>query len=340
MKNDLDDFITSEEEEEMIPASEVQNNEQEIPENNDNNDYSQEEPIDNDELVKKILESKGFSDLNKMEFLDEDNNIIVKSFDELNEEQKLQLISGTEDDEEVEELSQNEENVISFLRKNQISFEQLQDYFKQKGVEEYLNSISDSYIVDDYEDDELYIADIHNRFPDLKEEELLEELNRAKSNEDLYVKKIAQLREYYKNLEDEQKQIESEQQIKQKQEELVESITGIRDYALNNIKTVGSFDIEPSDVDEVIDYMYKPLVDGYSRLQKDFSDTDKAFKSAFYALHGDKLIKTLTNHYEGVIDKLEKEIASMKRNSPTSTVVKKPSKNTSSAKDDSIWDQF
>jgi hypothetical protein len=52
-------------------------------------------------------------------------------------------------------------------------------------------------------DEELYVLDLQARIEDISDDEIQEALDRAKSNETLFQKEVAGLREDYKRLEDE-----------------------------------------------------------------------------------------------------------------------------------------
>jgi len=51
-------------------------------------------------------------------------------------------------------------------------------------------------------DEDLYMADLKLRTPDITDEELLSALDTAKSNEQLFAKQVAGLRQEYKELEE------------------------------------------------------------------------------------------------------------------------------------------
>ena len=53
--------------------------------------------------------------------------------------------------------------------------------------------------VSDLSNDELFVLDLINRFPDLSEEEIEIELSKEQNNPDLFNKKVIKLRESYEN---------------------------------------------------------------------------------------------------------------------------------------------
>ena len=58
-------------------------------------------------------------------------------------------------------LSEHEVEVVNYLRKNRVTFNEGFDYFANQRLQEYLNENPDQihqqvYSIDDYNDDELY----------------------------------------------------------------------------------------------------------------------------------------------------------------------------------------
>jgi flagellar motility protein MotE (MotC chaperone) len=88
---------------------------------------------------------------------------------------------------------------------------------KNEGAQEYASTLSpeQNYVVDDFNDEELYIYDMKARVPDMTEDELAESLQAAQANPQAFEKQIAGLREEYKRLEEEE--IQQEQAINQEQ---------------------------------------------------------------------------------------------------------------------------
>jgi len=58
------------------------------------------------------------------------------------------------------------------------------------------------YEIDDFSDEELFIADLKDKVPDLTEEEALQELELQRQNPELFKKKVDGLRANYKERED------------------------------------------------------------------------------------------------------------------------------------------
>jgi len=87
-----------------------------------------------------------------------------------------------------------------------ITPEEFVQMLRNEGAQEYANSLTpeQNYVVDDFNDDELFIYDMKARVPDMTEEELAASLEAAQANPQAFEKQIAGLREEYKRLEEEE----------------------------------------------------------------------------------------------------------------------------------------
>lgn len=60
-----------------------------------------------------------------------------------------------------------------------------------------------AHYIDQYSDDELYVMDLLSKAEGITEQEALEALNNAKSNESLFKKQVDSIRNDYRRVEDE-----------------------------------------------------------------------------------------------------------------------------------------
>lgn len=186
----------------------------------------------------------GISDSKAIQFENEDGEIETVDFDTLDKDTQLTMLKELSDP----GLSEHEIEVVNYLRRNNASFNDVIEYFAEQRLQEYLNANPDQihqkhYSIDDYTNDELYLADLKNKYPDFTEEELLSELDAAKLNEDLFNKKTNAIRQQYKEIEDQQ--IKDQEQAEQmRYETLQKNITD----AVINFKEV-SIDPDPTSED-------------------------------------------------------------------------------------------
>lgn len=269
----------------------------------------------NSSIVYDVLKSKGFNP-NSIKIENEDGEIEEVKFSNLSKEEQLSILSG---EHEVDYgYTDSEIEAITFLRENNMSLNDLAQAIRQKTIEELQNS-EPTYSVDDFTDDELFIADFKNKYgSEFTDEELLLELEKAKEHEELFEKKVNKLRNDYKAYEEEERQ-ESE---KRKQEEEMriynEYVSNMVNVAKNINDMHDTAELEYSDKEEILDFIFTEDNNGKTELQKAFDDPETLFKAAWYIKYGDHVIKEIHKYYQSEIAKLSKQ---SKQNS-VETVVK------------------
>lgn len=303
--NDLDIFNSLED----TSTSNPQNSEEDIEERNSSQDEDINNGNDNgssnineETLLESVLKSRGI-DYNNIKIEDTETGVIHSiPFNELSREEQIELLNLEEDN---YNLDDDEINLLTFMRENNLNSEALVNYYKQKGIEEYLANEETVYKVDELSDEDIYALYIKNNYGDIfTEDELVDEVNKAKENSESFGKKVNKLREIYKAEEErlaaEAKQ--KEEQDSQLSEEELNKIIGTLREAGKNIKTIGGFDLEESDIDSTMDYITKPQITGRTKLASDLDNPDTLFKLAFYATHGDELIEAIHEHYNNVLN--------------------------------------
>lgn len=254
----------------------TQEGEEEPPQDEDTGNEEDKTPPVSDFLY-EFLKEKGIEDPSKLQFENEDGEIEEVDFNSLSEEEKLNIINSVSDP----GLSQHETDVINYLRQNNVTFNQVIDYFSKKAVEDYLAQNPDQahqkiYTIDDYTDDELYLADLKSKYPEFTDEELTSKLESAKSNEALFKKEVDALRADYKKQED--AEIEAQ---KQKEQQDYDDLVGNLQNILSNFNEVALdstdaesdvLEIEDSDKQQVLAYLLNQDSEGKSQLVKDLEN--------------------------------------------------------------------
>lgn len=239
-------------------------------------------------IIDSILKSKGFNP-NSIKFENENGEIEEYKFSDLSKDEQMELLSSSE-------YSEDEIDAISFLRENNMNLSELVDVLRKEIYDELNNS--QSYSVDDYSDDELFIADFKNKYgEDFTDEELKLELEKAKEHESLFEKKMSKLRSDYKNYEIAQK--EEESRLK-KEEEL-----SIKNQLLNEINsTMSSFNVihdiielENSDKENIKKLIFDTNINGKTKFNELLEDPKNLIKAAWYLTYGDKAFKDLQSYY-------------------------------------------
>ena len=348
-------------EDELTPLSVQGDN---ILEDYTNRDKEPSQQEDNDTPEKVItggflyefLKEKGIEDPSKLQFENEDGEIEEVDFNSLSDEEKLNIINSVSDP----GLTQHETDVVNYLRQNNVTFNQVIDYFSKKAVEDYLAQNPDrvyqkSYTIDDYTDDELYLADLKSKYPEFTDEELMSKLETAKANEALFKKEVDALRVDYKNQED--AEIEAQ---KQREQQDYDNLVGNLQNILNNFNEVvldstdaesDVLEIEDSDKQQVLAYLLNQDSEGKSQLVKDLENPATLIELAWLRTQGRTLIDNTTRYWKDLLKeerkekaKLQKELESYKsRNEQSVVVPKPPTKNDDNSNDrtlDSLWNNF
>ena len=325
---------------------------------NDTPDSSEDEnnkSHDSGDFLHNFLKEKGIEDPSKLQWEDENGEITDVDFDSLSDEDKLNVLNSLSDP----GLSQHEIDVVNYLRQNGVTFNQVIDYFSKKAVDDYIAQNPDSvptktYTIDDYTDEELYLADLKSKYPDFTDEELTSKLNSAKSNEELFKKEVNALRTEYKNEED--AQVEAQ---KQKEQQDYDNLVSNLQNILGNFNEVvldstdpesDVLEIEDSDKDQVLAYLLNQDTDGKSQLVKDLENPATLIELAWLRTQGRALIDNSTRYWKDLLKqerkekaKLEKELESYRTRESQSVVVPKPPKSNNSNEKDiptfgSVWD--
>ena len=198
-------------------------------------------------------------------------------FDELDREEQLNILNELSKP----NLTDHEMQAVQYLRDNNATLNDVIHYFQQKAVEDYIsaNTVQKTYSVDDYSDDELFIADLKMKYPDMDDAELEADLILAKSNEELFKKKADIIRNNYKAIED--KQI---QDAKAAEEQSYQDFKASLSNALQNFEEISldytdpssdSLAIEDSEREAISSYILSVDENGVSQFAKDLQDPQK-----------------------------------------------------------------
>lgn len=323
---------------------------------NDNTDPVDKHTDTVSDFLHTFLKEKGIEDPSKLQWEDENGEITDVDFDSLSEEDKLNILNSLADP----GLSQAEIDTINYLRQNNMTLNQVVDYFSKKAVEDYLAKNPDqihqkTYEIDDYTDDELYLSALKMQYPNFTDEELTSKLETAKSNEELYKKEVVALREEFKK--EEEAQIEAQkQQEQQEYDDLVGNLKNVlgnfNEVALDSTDPESDvLEIEDSDKDLVLAYLLNQDTDGKSQLVKDLENPATLIELAWLRTQGRTLIDNTTRYWKDLLKqerkekaKLQKELESYQTRNEQSVVVPKPPKKNENSNSiptfGSVWDNI
>lgn len=243
------------------------------------------ETEENEDVLSVFLKERGIVDPSKIQFEGEDGNIEELDFNSLDREEQLNILKELTDP----GLTDHEKEVIGYLRKNRVSFNEVIDYFANQRLQEYLNENPDSvkqraYSIDEYSDDELYLADLKYKYPSFTDEELLSKLNIAKSDESLFTKEVEVLRQSYKAEEDrahEEALAAEQQEYEALRTNLINAATSFGEIRLDYTDPQSdSLVIEDSDRNQILGYLLNQDKDGKSQFVKDIENPETLIELA------------------------------------------------------------
>lgn len=295
---------------------------------NEETSFQQEEG----DLIGDLLKRQGILDPNKIKF-EEDGIIKERDWNELTYQEQLNILSNNNDSYNPEtDLDEDEIDIINAIRSSKMRPQEYINTIKQQAINDYYQNSSDiipqSYSVDDYTDDELFLYDMQVRMPDMTDEELALALENAKSNEQVYAKQVSGIRNEYKQLENNKLQQEQaiarqqqETQYNQMAQKIINAIDEQQDIA-------GTFELEDEDKQLIAYGILGQDQAGISNLSKALNDPNTLVKMMWFALKGEEAIDNINEYYKDQISKVrqsayQKGLQDAKNGNAGSRVVKR-----------------
>jgi len=261
----------------------------------------QDKPLEqNSDVVDLLLKNKGIIDPHAILFEDEDGLETTKDFYELSRKEQLDLLESNEGDINYG-LEDSEVEVINFLRENNVTLDELVEYYKKEAIEEYKNSNEAQFEIDGFTDEELYVLDLKTKFDDFTTEELEIELAKALENPDLFKRKIDKIRGDYKTLEEQSKNAEKEEQLASQDEAFSQIVNVLEDVAAKTENMYG-IDLEEQDKVDIINLIIDRDLNGVTPLVKALDDPAQLFKAAWFISKGEEAFNILHTYYKNEIE--------------------------------------
>ena len=289
----------------------------------------------NSELIYDVLKTRGFNP-ESIKFENENGEIESIAFNELSKEDQIELLNAEFEDYS-DEYSKDELEAINFLRENKMTIKDLAQEIRQRTIDELQGSQEQTYSVDDFSDEELFIVDFKHKYgDDYTEQELYNELEKAKDNEELFNKKMSKLRNDYKAYEQESK----EEEFKLAQQQAEDTRNQYIQTVVNASKSISDFhetvEIDDNDRESLLEFIFDTDPNGLTQIQKALQDPSNVVKVAWYLQHGDDMIKQVHQYYQSEIAKLSKQNKVIK----PETVIKPNQKNQHTTRPKTINDLY
>lgn len=337
MESNFDDTMFEVDEFDETPTQEKQEPDPK-PEKTGNQETDSTPPSEGDQeddLTTEVLKLRGISNPDKIKFEDESGAVTERSWDSLTKEEQINILADQREHQETNnDLAEDEIDLINAIRNSGMS---VQDYMQT--ITPQINQPQDTNQFDAMSDEDLYAFDILNKVgnDNITDEELDAALEAAKANGTLFKKTVDGLRQQYNRLQEEQKQnIANQQQAAAQQR--YQAFANVVNNQIDNFNSFAGQPIQLSnqDKDNLSEFMLALDEDGSSALGKALQDPKLLTKAAFWLLNEQDLIAELQKQQQdaytrgynaGKGDILNK-----------SKFVFKPTKPTTSKKDESIWD--
>ena len=323
----------------------------------EDSEYSEELELEsetkenNDEdIISVFLKNKGILDPSKIQFEGENGTLEELDFKSLDKEEQLNILNELTDP----HLSNHEIEIINYLRKNQVSFGDVVDYYANQKLQAYLSSNPEmvpqkTYSIDEYSDDELYLADLKYKYPSFTDEELLSKLNIAKADESLFEKEVDVLRQSYKAEEDrarEEALYAEQQEYETLKNNLINATSSFGEIVLDYTDPKSdSIVIEDSDRNQILGYLLNQDKDGKSQFVKDIENPETLIELAWYRINGQNTLTGVTQYWKNILKEERKERANLEKqlekykNKEQKTVIKNRETTNSPSGNLDFWDR-
>ena len=248
------------------------------------------------DFMSDFLKTRGIDDLNKINFQDDEGNITERSWNDLSNEEKINILNmplETEQGDNQNDLTEEEINLLSQIRQSNMTPSEYLQSIAGEQVE-----ITPQYKIDELSDDEVYLLDLESRVGELTDEEAAQALSNAKQNEDFFKKQIEGIRKEYKEREDFKTQQE-EAEKEQEQQQAFENYQAQVVDAINGFTSIGNFDLnfEDADKEELADFMLSRDQAGKNYLFEALQDPETLTKAAWFILNGEEAFNTISDYF-------------------------------------------
>ena len=247
------------------------------------------------DFMSDFLRTRGIDDLNKINFEDEQGNLIERRWNDLSNEEKINILNMPLEtqQEDNNDLTEEEINLLSQIRQSNLTPSQYLQQIAGEKVE-----VTPQYKIDDLSDDEVYLLDLESRVGELSDEEAAEALNTVKSNEEFFKKQIEGIRKEYKEREDLRTQQE-EAEREQEQQQAFEVYQAQVVDAINDFTSVGNFDLnfEDADKEELAEFMLSRDQAGNNYLFEALQDPKILTRAAWFILNGEEAFNNISDYF-------------------------------------------
>lgn len=259
---------------------------------------TQESPQNQPEgdFMSDFLKTRGIDDLNNINFEDDNGQVIQRSWNDLSNEEKINILNMPLEEQHEDNdngLTEDEINLLTQIRQSNLS---PQEYLQQIAGEQV--EVTPQYKIDDLSDDEVFLLDLESRVGELSDEEAAQALTTVKTNEEFFKKQVEGIRKEYKEREDLRTQQE-EAQREQEQQEAFEQYQAQVVDAIQGFNSVGNFDLnfEDADREELAEFMLSRDQAGKNYLFEALQDPETLTRAAWFILNGEEAFNNISDYF-------------------------------------------
>ena len=258
-------------------------------------------------ILDDYLKSLGIENA-KISVLDENDEEQEISFYDLTKEEQLEILKAAEPEQEIpdNDLDESEIELLNQIRESQLSVEEFLEAYKASIIDEIGQGAAPEYSIDSYDDQELYLLDLKQKF-DLTDEELAKKLEYELQDEVLFKKQVDTLRAEYKQLEDQYNEAQKQEAEDLKEEQFNQFSETMVNVALQTPEFYG-IELDDDEKNEVLSQILDLDENGTSEFYKSLNDPKKLYELAWFSRYGKDSFDALKNAYESEISRLKKEI--------------------------------
>lgn len=274
-------------------------------EDGENESTSNGEPDAYDDFIREVLSRKGVSDPNAISIENENGEIEIVSFNDLDKDTQLNILTSEDEQlDEAPELREDEANLLNYLRENELTVEELFERQRASILEELGERVG-GIDFESIDPEHLFLLEMQSTY-NMTEEEALQQLELEQQNPDLFNKKVEKLRSDYLEAEQIRAQEEQAAIIQQQQEEYEQFGQELFEVA-KTVDHIGGLTLSDQEKGEVLDAVLDLDENGATRFSELFKDKNTLFRLAWFALKGEEAFEKLHSHYKGVIEQTRKE---------------------------------
>lgn len=267
--------------------------------------FEEPTPAPTQSLIDDLLKARGIVD-NKIKIVNEDNTESEISFFDLSKEEQLDILTDNQVEASASDLQEDEQTLIQYLRDNNITLQQYLELYKEDVLQNG-SGAEQVYDIDSYDDEELFLLDLKNRYDDLTDEELVKELEKELQDKDLFTKKVTKLRAEYKQLEEAYKEEQQREFNAQRETQYNQFVDTMVDVAVKTPDLYG-IELEDDEKNNVLSFLLELDEEGQSGFYKSLNTPENLYRAAWFLTYGEQAFDALKNAYEAEIAKLKKDI--------------------------------